>query len=212
MGKPIVYGPSFSTYVRSVRLALAEKGVEYGLVEVDILKGAHAQPEHLARHPFGKVPVLEHDGVYLYETGAILRYVEEAFDGPSLLPGTPSVRARINTVLSVVDHYGYQPCIHGLFIPIVLVPSLGGQVDAAKVEASKAPARAFVAELERLLGTANYFGGDQVTLADLHALPVLTYLGATSEGREILDAAPGLQGWMSRMGERRSVIAVLSPT
>lgn len=212
MSKPIVYGPSFSTYVRSARLALAEKGVEHALVEVDVLKGAHTQPEHLARHPFGKVPALEHDGACLYETSAILRYIDEAFDGPSLLPGTPSVRARLNTIVSVVDNYGYQPCVHGLFIPIVLVPSLGGQVDTAKVEASKAPAAAFVAELERLLGTASCFGGDEVTLADLHALPVLTYLGATAEGREILLAAPRLQVWMNHMSERPSAIAVLSPT
>ena len=87
MADPILYGPAFSTYARSVRLALEEKGVPYVLEEIDIFSGANATPEYLARQPFGKVPALEHDGFRLYETGAILRYVDEAFDGPSLLLG-----------------------------------------------------------------------------------------------------------------------------
>ena len=62
MGEPVVHGPAFSTYVRSVRLALHEKGVPHQLVEVDVLGGAHKQSPHIERHPFGKVPVLQHDG------------------------------------------------------------------------------------------------------------------------------------------------------
>jgi glutathione S-transferase len=60
MGRPIVYGPAFSTYVWSVRLALAEKGVAHELVEVPF--GAHREAPHLSRHPFSKVPAFEHDG------------------------------------------------------------------------------------------------------------------------------------------------------
>ena len=82
MGKPIIYGPAYSTYARTVRLALEEKGVDYDLVEVDLLAGATKAPEHLARHPFGKVPAFEHDGFELYETDAIMRYVDAAFPGP----------------------------------------------------------------------------------------------------------------------------------
>lgn len=65
MAKPIIYGPAYSTYARTVRLALEEKGVGYDLVEVDLLGGAAKAPEHLARHPFGKVPAFEHDGCEL---------------------------------------------------------------------------------------------------------------------------------------------------
>jgi Glutathione S-transferase len=57
-----LYGFDGSTYVRTVRMLLAEKGAQYDQVPVHVLKGEPRQPEHLARHPFGKVPVVDHDG------------------------------------------------------------------------------------------------------------------------------------------------------
>src|SRR5581483_1791031 len=69
MARPVVYGPAGSTYVWSVRLGLAEKGVAHELVELPF--GAHREEPHLQRHPFAKVPAFEHDGFQLYETQAI---------------------------------------------------------------------------------------------------------------------------------------------
>jgi glutathione S-transferase len=209
MGQPIVYGPSFSTYTRSVRLALQEKGVPHELVEVDVLGGAHKQPPHSARQPFGKVPAFEHDGNTFYEASAILRYIDEVFPGPALMPSTPAARAKVNQVMSIVDSYGYTPCVTNLFIPRVLVPSLGGETDLEKVEGAKAPAALFVKELERLLGSAQFFGGSSVSLADLHALPVVTYLVATPEGKAMCEATPNLRGWLSRLQKRPAVQAMM---
>ena len=70
-----IHGPNYSTYVRTVRLVLEEKGQPYELAEVDTLKGETKQHPHLGRHPFGMVPAFEHDGFELYETGAIIRYL-----------------------------------------------------------------------------------------------------------------------------------------
>lgn len=209
MGQPIVYGPSFSTYTRSVRLALQEKGVAHQLVEVDILKGAHKQSPYSTRHPFGKVPAFEHDGNTFYETSAILRYVDEVFPGPALMPNTPVARAKANQVMSIVDSYGYPAAITNLFIPRALVPQLGGQTDEAQVEAAKAPTTLFVKELERLLGQSEYFGGAAVSLADLHVLPVLAYLAATPEGKTILEGAPHVRNWLARINKRPSVQAIM---
>jgi glutathione S-transferase len=209
MSQPIVHGPAISTYVRSVRLALHEKGVAHELKEVDIVAGAHKQPPHTSRHPFGKVPAFEHDGSTFYETSAILRYIDEVFPGPALLPSTPKGRVLANQVMSIVDSYGYTPAVANIFIPRVLVPMLGGQTDEEKVEGAKAPAALFVKELERLLGSQQYYGGANVTLADLHVFPVLTYLAATPEGKSILESAPNLRGWMGRMAKRPSVQAIM---
>ena len=71
MANPIVYGPAFSTYVWSARLALAEKGVTHELIEMPF--GAQREEPHLSRHPFAKVPAFEHDGFTLYEAQAIMR-------------------------------------------------------------------------------------------------------------------------------------------
>jgi glutathione S-transferase len=209
MSKPVVHGPAFSTYTRSVRLALQEKGVPHELVEVDVLGGAHKQPPYNARQPFGKVPAFEHAGNTFYETSAILRYIDEAFPGPALLPSTPAGRATVNQVMSIVDSYGYTPCVTNLFIPRVLVPSLGGETDMEKVESAKAPAALFVKELERLLGTQQFFGGASVSLADLHVLPVVTYLVATPEGKSIFEGAPNMRQWLSRIVKRPSVQAIM---
>jgi glutathione S-transferase len=209
MGEPVVHGPAFSTYVRSVRLALHEKGVPHQLVEVDLLGGAHKQSPHIERQPFGKVPAFEHDGNRFYEVSAILRYIDEVFPGPALMPSTPAARAKANQVMSMVDSYGYTPCVTDTFIPRVLVPSLGGQTDLEKVEAAKKPAALFVRELERELGSNTFFGGANVSLADLHVLPVLTYFAAAPEGKSILEGAPNLRGWLSRMQKRPSAQAMM---
>ena len=107
MADPVIYGPAFSTYVRSVRLALEEKGAPYRLEEINILEGAHQTPEHRARHPFAKVPAFEHDGFELYETAAMMRYVDETFAGPSLQPDDPPARAPMTQVHSLMNAYAY---------------------------------------------------------------------------------------------------------
>lgn len=209
MGNLKVYGDAISTYVRSVRLTLEEKGVPHTLVAVDLIKGQHKGDDHRLRHPWGKMPAFEHDGNAFYETSAIMRYIDEVFPGPALMPATPADRARVNQVLSIVDSYGYAASISNIFIPRVLVPALGGQTDEAQVEAAKPQAALFLRELERLLNAANFFGGAAVSLADLHVLPVLTYLGATPEGKALLAATPKVTAWMERMNGRGSVKAVM---
>ena len=72
-----LYGMSGSPNVRGAMLGLTEKGVDYELV--NLMPPGWKTPEHLARNPFGKVPVLDHDGFAVYETQAILRYVDQTF-------------------------------------------------------------------------------------------------------------------------------------
>jgi glutathione S-transferase len=91
--KITLWGFSGSTYVRTVRMLLAEKGVtEYEQVPLDVLKGEPKTEEHRKRHPFGKVPVVEIDGFRIIETPAITRYLDTTLGGPSLIPGDPRDR------------------------------------------------------------------------------------------------------------------------
>ncbi len=106
MARPIVYGPAGSTYVWSTRLALAEKGVAHELVDVPF--GAHREEPHLSRHPFGKVPAFEHDGFALYETQAILRYIDEGFPVAPLQPTDLHQFARMNQIMGIVDAYAWR--------------------------------------------------------------------------------------------------------
>jgi glutathione S-transferase len=205
MADPVIYGPAFSTYVRSVLLALEEKGVPYHLEQINILEGAHQTPEHRARHPFAKVPAFEHDGFELYETLAILRYVDETFDGPSLQPDDPRARARMTQVLAIVDAYAYPVCIGACVIQRLVVPLMGGTPDEDVVAAAVPQATTSVEALEALIDGNAFFAGDKLSLADLHVAPIYDYFSQTPEGERALAGTPNLRRWWDAVSQRESV-------
>ena len=207
MPKPILHGPAFSTYVRSVRITLAEKGVEYDLHEINFLEGWPDGYEKL--HPFMKVPAFEHDGLTLYETPAIMAYVNAAFDGPALLSDQPAVRAKTVQAINVVDNYVYDALITRTFIPRAVVPMLGGTTDESVIEEAKGDCERAVSVLNGMVDGQDYFGGGSPSLADCHVLPVIHYASQIPEGQTLLGNAPALSGWMDTMGARDSVSSTI---
>ncbi len=205
MANPVVYGPRFSTYTRSVLLALEEKGAAYEVEEVNILEGAHQTPEHLARHPFAKVPAFSHDGFDLYEVCAILSYVDAAFPGVSLQPDDAKAKARMHQVMGIIDSYAYPAFITQIVIPRVVVPMMGGETDEAAVKAALPQAEKCVTALEKIVGSNKFMAGSALSLADLHLVPVYDYLSQTPEGETLLANAPGLRGWWDGVRDRESV-------
>lgn len=205
MAKPIVYGPAYSTFARTCRLALEEKGADYDLVEVDMLSGAHQTPEHLGRHPFGKVPTFAHGDLDLYETDAIIRYVDDAFPGADLVPADAASRARMSQAISVIENYGYSPLIARIFIQRAVMPMTGGTADEAAIEAAKPEAEKAIAALEAIIGDNTYIAGDSLSLADLMLVPIYHYLAMIPEGQALLAKAPNLQRWWNTVSSRASV-------
>jgi glutathione S-transferase len=212
VSEPVLFGAPYSVYVRSVRLALAEKGVPYRLVEVDVFAPGGPPAEYLAQHhPFGRIPAFEHDGFRLYETGAIARYVDEAFAGPRLQPSDPRDRARMNQIISVLDNYAYRTLVWDIFVERVRAPAQGRQSDEARIAAALPKARACLAALTELMGEKPFFAGHDLTLADLHAAPMLIYFRMAVEGAALLGEAPVLGAWLGRMERRDSHRATRSP-
>ena len=205
MGDPVLYGLSRSVYTRIARLALEEKGVRYALEEVEIFGPAGVPAEHRARQPFGRIPAFAHDGFTLYETGAIIRYVDEAFAGTRLQPHDPRERARMNQVIGIVDSYCYRPMIWGVFFTRIVAPAEGFQADEGHLAETLAKSRTCCRALEGILGSKRYFTGDELTLADLHALPILLYFSMAREGAETLAAHTRLRAWLDNMAARPSV-------
>ena len=206
MPKPIVYGPAYSTYTRTVRLALEEKGVGYDLAEVDLIAGATKAPEHRARHPFGKVPAFEHDGFALYETDAIIRYVNEVFPGPDLEPGDARGRARMSQAINVVGNYVYPCMISQIFIQRAVMPMMGKAADEAAIAAALPQAETCVAALEQLIEGDPYLAGDRLTLADLLLIPIYDYVAQIPDGERLLAGAPDLRRWWNGVRTRESVL------
>ncbi len=204
-GEVVVFGADYSTYVRSARMTLEEKGVAYRLQPVDVFAGEGRTPGHLARHPFGKIPAFEHDGLSLYETSAIARYVDESFAGPPLQPGEPVARARMNQIISVIDNYAYPALVWKVFVERNAPALLQRPTDEAAILAALPEVRLCVGELERLAADARYLCGDTVSLADCWLVPVMHYFGGTPEGGELLAASPRLARWWGSVGERESV-------
>jgi glutathione S-transferase len=80
-------------------------------VPVHVLKGEPRQPEHLARHPFGKVPVVDHDGFRILETSAIAPYLDEVLPGPSFMPDNAKDGVRMRMAIGIIDSYGYDALV-----------------------------------------------------------------------------------------------------
>jgi glutathione S-transferase len=202
----VLHGPAYSTYTRTVRLVLEEKGVPYELAEVDILSGQNHAPDHLERHPWGKVPVLEHDGFHLFETFAIARYLDEAFAGPALQPAEARARARMTQICGIVDSYAYGPMIAKLFWQEAVVPMQGGTPDAGIAAEGLEGAEQVLGVLEGMVG-GEFLCGTEPSLADLYLLPPIEYLRMVSEGARAFNARPRLAAWWQRMNARPSVTA-----
>jgi glutathione S-transferase len=202
MARPIVYGPAGSTYVWSARLALAEKGVAHELVEVGF--GPHREEPHLSRHPFAKVPAFEHDGFMLYETQAILRYIDEGFMTSPLQPTDLHQFARMNQIIGIVDAYAHPSIAMGILVNRMLAPRLGLPVDEAAVAAALPRARLCLSEVARLMGDEPYLAGDRISLADLMVAPLFYYFSRLPEGEAPFADNPTLKPWLRRMEERQS--------
>lgn len=204
----ILHGPAYSTYARTARLVLEEKGAAYEMREVDILKGEGQQPAHLARQPFGKVPALEHDGFALFETFAIARYLDEVLPGPRLQPEEARRRARMTQICGVIDSYGYGAMVGKVFWQAAIVPMQGGTPDQAVLAEGVAMAGRVLDVLEGLAAEGGEFlcGGGQVSLADLFLVPVLEYFAMTEPGRAALASHPRIGSWWQRMAQRPSVV------
>ncbi len=205
--EPVLYGAVYSVYVRAVRLTLAEKGVSYRLVPVDVFSTNGVPQEHMKRHPFGRIPAFEHRGFHLYETGAITRYVDEAFEGPPLQFAAPRQRARMNQVLSLLDSYCYRTLVWDIYVERISAPKESRAADEARIAAAIPRAYTCLAALEEIAGEGPFLAGASLTLADLHAAPMFAYFTMTPEATMLLAGRRRLREWWDRMRNRASILA-----
>jgi glutathione S-transferase len=207
MSRPVLFGAAYSVYVRAARLALEEKGAAYRLAPVDIFAAGGPPPGYLRRHPFGRIPAFEHDGFRLYESRAIALYVDEAFPGPPLLPATPRGRARVHQIVGLLDSYAYRPLVWGIYVERVERPREGRASDETRIAQAVPQARTCLAALAALMDESPYLAGGDVTLADLHAAPMIACFRQAPEGGAMLAEVPALARWWDRLAGRASLAA-----
>lgn len=197
MRKLTLYGFDGSTYVRTVRMLLAEKGAEYDQVPVNVLAGEPREPEHLARHPFGKVPVVDCDGIRLLETSAITRYLDAVLPGPTFIPDDPKDRARMDMAIGLIDAYGYGYLI-GAVTAFHLFPDLMGGVSEETRRNGIERSKVVLGELMLLRGDSPYIAGNDPSLADFFLAPICFYISLTPDADEVFDV-PGFDDWWQRV-------------
>jgi glutathione S-transferase len=202
MAKPTLYGADYSVYVRIARMALEEKGVGYELVPLDIFATEGVPAWYLELHPFGRIPAFEHDGFRLFETGAIARYVDEAFDGPALQPADARGRARMGQIIGMLDAYGYRAMVWDVAVErLEKAPP-----DEALIANGLRQAETVLKVLTSLKAKGPWLLGDQLTLADLHAAPIIAYFVKVAEGRDLLARFAEMRDWFARMSGRPSFV------
>ena len=207
----VVYGAGYSVYTRIARLALEEKGVGYRLEEVDIFAPDGSPAGYDKRHPFRRIPAFEHDGLRLYETSVITRYVDEAFAGPALQPEGARDRARMNQAIAIMDAYGYRTLVWDIFVERERVAERGGTPDEARIAAALPKAATVLRELEAVKARSPWIAGENVTLADLHVAPMLVLFQIAPEGSALLSASPNLAGWLAKFSARPAALATRFP-
>ncbi|MBP1842323.1 glutathione S-transferase [Rhizobium petrolearium] len=207
MRKPTLFGAGYSVYVRAARLTLFEKGVDYELVPVDVFATGGPPATYLERQPFGRIPAFEHGGFALYETGAITRYVEEAFEGPALQPGDPRTRARMNQIISIADGYLYATLVWGIYVEQVSKPLSGRQTEIAKLQPALDRAPTCLRALSDLMVNGPWLCGSALSLADLHVAPMIDYFLKAPVASDMMAENPAVFAWWERMANRPSMRA-----
>ena len=207
MADPVrLHGYGYSVYNRIARLALLLKEVGHETVEVDPF--AELPEAYLRLHPFGLVPVLTHGAFELFETGAITRYVDRAFEGPPLQPGSAAALARMDQVISVVDSYAYRPMVRQVSSHAFFRPHFGEDSSREQIDMGLEASRKVLSFLGGVAGEGLVLSGRDFTLADCHLAPMIDYFVRAEEGKAALSRHPALQAWW----DRTSVLDVLKAT
>jgi glutathione S-transferase len=203
-----LYGYQYSVYSWIARFALVEKGVDYHWSEVNPFD-PDVPKSYLALHPFKRVPTLVHDSFQVYETGAITRYVDEAFPGPGLQPRAVRDRARCSQFISIVDSYVYWPLVRQVFSHGFFGPRIGRKSDVTELQKGLDAAPGVLAALERLVADTEYLCGGEISLADIHLAPMIGYFTMAGEGEALLKTQHKLSRWWTTLSARSAFRATM---
>ncbi len=201
MKKPTLFGAEYSVYVRIVRLVLEEVGAPHDLVEIDIFSEETLPGDYIARHPFGKIPAFEHEGFSLYESDAIAHYIVDAFEGAALIPKSPCDAARCRQIMRVMDNYGYPTLVWEVFVPET------DAEDPMTIDPETGERAWSILQVLDDLMSGPFMLGNEISLADLWALPMIAYFDVAPSGRALLAGFPRLRDWLESMNQRPSVKA-----
>ena len=207
-----LHGPANSSFVCAARVALEEKGVLYHLIEPDILQSRGFRLGDLLRYLASQQPKLVAGDFALYDSESILRYVDEAYDGPALQPADAKTRALMVEIHGIIRDYLHPAAIGKIATQRLFAPFLGGATDMRIVEEAVAPVNDALTAIEQISisvhdgsNDAEMLLGPRVTLADIALMPIAAYLTMTPEGQTAIAASRRLSRWWLSVSRRPSL-------
>ena len=201
-----IIGAPQSNFVWACRIACGEKEVPYELAPVF----PHT-PEVDAIHPFGKIPAMRHGEVALFESRAILFYIDHAFPGAPLAPRDPVGGAQVEQWISCVNTTIDPVLLRQYGLAYFFPGTPDGSPNRPAIEAVLPKLEPNFAVLDRAVAKTGYLVGDAFTLADANLMPLLYYMSKLPESGAILNAKPGLKAYFDGHMQRRTVADTVPP-
>ena len=197
-----LFGTPESVYVRIVRLVLEVKKLDHTFVMADVFEDRGLPANYTGRHPFRRIPSIEVDGISLYETDAIVHYLDTVFPQPAMIPADPLEAARMRQIMRVVDAYAYRTLVWDIYVPQWWRESAepGAEVLAA--------GRHVLLALEALMTPA--FRLWPPTLGWCYLAAVLAVTDSVAPGAVLIDRAPLLRSWWNGIRETPPMLATRS--
>ncbi len=180
-----------SIYTQVVMMALAAKGVAFELKRDNPFEAGPSGP-----HPFARVPVMLHGEFAVYETAAITRYVDRAFDGISLVPGDAVGLARMDQVIAIADNYAYWPMVRQAYAHGVVRKQAGIDWDKDLVRDGLRAAEPVLSELDGMAREGEVLNGLRISLADCQLAPMVAAFAQLPKGRKMIAQYAALSCWL----------------
>lgn len=200
----IIHGAPLSSYVRTALMACAEKRAPHRNEPVEFRSEAHKE-----LHPFMKIPAMTHGQVQLFETSAIVRYLDAVFDGGTrLVPEDVVGAARAEQWVSAVNAYLYEDLVRNYVLVYLFAK---GEPDRTRIDDTLPKMDRDLALLEEQLAAGPYLAGDRFSIADLFAAPIIHTAGHFPEAKAKLAQKPQIGAWIARILERESARYLAAP-
>jgi glutathione S-transferase len=220
-----LYHNDMSVCAQKVRLALAEKGLDYESKHLNLRAGDQKQPDYLKLNPNGYVPTLVQDGFVVYESTVVNEYIDDAFPTPPLKPADAKARARMRGLTKFIDaaifpatgvvsmsiafHHQYPPEIHATMEKarpgwMANFRNLQKGVDNPAFPAAIQRLAKMIVDMDKALESSGgpWLVGKDYSLADIGYAPYLTRLDHL-KFLGLVDSRPRVAGWYERMRARK---------
>lgn len=190
-----LFGNPASTCTRKVLFTLNETNTPYEFTVVDFAKGEHKAQPHLSRQPFGQVPALDDDGFALYESRAMVRYIDEKA-GFKLTPKDIKQRAVMEQWISVETSNFTAPAMTFIYHVVFQRPQKAEDLEKASERLDLC-----CGIVDKALANKNWLAGDQISLAEVTYAPYIEY-GMLTDAKNIFSKHSNLMSWWNRISER----------